>query len=117
MKNGEIGFCNCNTCPIVGDEDFCTTVFPCMEYEGDCDSNSECQSSLFCGYNNCPVSLQFFSEVDCCSTTQVIESPNYPNFYPNNAYETWPLTAPTGSKITLQFHLFYVRLIIIINLI
>ena len=38
-------------------------------------------------------------------------SPNYPNSYPNNAEETWLLTAPTGSIMTLQFHSFHVRLI------
>ena len=97
--------------PILGDEDFCASGIPCGEDEGDCDSNSECQSSLFCGYNNCPVSLGFDFEIDCCSTTQVIESPNYPNSYPNNAYETWLLTDTLGSIITLQFHSFHVRLI------
>ena len=39
-------------------------------------------------------------------------SPNYPNFYPNNADETWLLTASTGSTINLQFHSCRVRLIV-----
>ena len=51
VSNGEIGFCNCNTC---------------SENEGDCDSHDECQDGLFCGSNNCPASLGFDSEVDCC---------------------------------------------------
>ena len=48
---GKIGFCNCNTC---------------SENEGDCDAHDECQDDLFCGLINCPVSLGFDSEVDCC---------------------------------------------------
>ena len=32
--------------------------------------------------------------------------------YPNNAEETWLLTALTGSIIILQFHSFHVRLIV-----
>ena len=51
MSNGEIGFCNCNTC---------------SENEGDCDSHNECQEDLFCGSNNCLASLGFNSDVDCC---------------------------------------------------
>ena len=41
----------------VGDEDFCTTDEPCEADEGDCDSNDECKSHLFCGSNNCPTPL------------------------------------------------------------
>ena len=96
ISNGEIGFCYCNTC---------------SENEGDCDSHYECQDGLFCGSNNCPASLGFDSEIDCCTSTQIM-SPNYPNSYPNNAEETWLITAPTGSIITLQFHSFHVRLIV-----
>ena len=33
-------------------------------------------------------------------------SPNYPNLYPNNAYETWLMTAPAGSIVKLQFQAF-----------
>ena len=39
-------------------------------------------------------------------------SPNYPNSYPKHAKETWLITAPLGSFITLQFHSFHVRLIV-----
>ena len=51
VSNGELGFCNCNTC---------------SENEGDCDSQDECQDGLLCGSKNCPASLGFVSEVDCC---------------------------------------------------
>ena len=50
-SNGDDEFCYCNTC---------------SENEGDCDAHDECQDGLFCGSNNCPASLGFESEVDCC---------------------------------------------------
>ena len=96
VSNGEIGFCKCN---------------PCSENEGDCDYNDHCQSNHFCGSNNCQASLGFDSEIDCCSSTQIM-SPNYPNSYPNSAEETWLITALTGSIINLQFHSFHVRFIV-----
>ena len=105
---------NCNTLSLVncatasnGDDEFCYCN-TCSENEGDCDSHDECQDGLFCGSNNCPASLGFDSEIDCCSSTQIM-SPNYPNPYPNYAEETWLITAPTGSIINLQFHSFDVR--------
>ena len=51
-SNGEIGFCNCNTC---------------SENEGDCDNHDECNDGLICGSNNCPLGLGFSSETDCCT--------------------------------------------------
>ena len=149
LSNGDDEFCNCNTCsenigdcdshyhcqdglacgsnncpaslgfasevdccyqPTVGDENFCATGITCGENEGDCDSHNECQSNHFCGSNNCPASLGFDSEVDCCILG--IISPNYPNSYPKYAEETWLIAAPTGSIINLQFHYFHVRLIV-----
>ena len=40
-------------------------------------------------------------------------SPNYPNPYPSNAEETWLLTDPSASIITLKFQSFEVRNIIL----
>ena len=51
VSNGEIEFCNCNTC---------------SENEGDCDTHYECLDGLSCGSNNCLDSLGFDSEIDCC---------------------------------------------------
>ena len=93
-SNGDDEFCYCNTC---------------FENEGDCDSNSECQSNHFCV--NCPASLGFDSEIDCCSSTRIM-SQNYPNTYPYYVADNWLLTASTGSIITLQFDSFHVRLIV-----
>ena len=48
------------------DEDFCTIHNLCGDKEGDCDSDDMCQEGLLCGLNNCPASLGFDSDVDCC---------------------------------------------------
>ena len=98
--------------PTLGDKYFCASGIPCGEDEGDCDYHDECQDGLYCGYNNCLVSLGFDSEIDCCSNSTQIMSPNYPNSYPNNAEETWLITASTGSIINLQFNSFQVRFIV-----
>ena len=55
----------------VGDEDFCTTVTPCGEDEGDCDVHNECVDGLACGSNNCPASLGYGSEVECCTKGKI----------------------------------------------
>ena len=51
MFNGDIGFCACQSC---------------FENEGDCDFHYHCQNGLRCGSNNCPASLGFNSNTDCC---------------------------------------------------
>ena len=48
------------------EDDFCTSQNPCATDQGDCDIHDECQDGLFCGSNNCPASLGFHSEFDCC---------------------------------------------------
>ena len=50
----------------IGSEDFCSTDEPCELDEGDCDSDDECKSHLFCGSDNCPTLLGFSSSIDCC---------------------------------------------------
>ena len=63
------GFDNHTDCcysAIVGDENFCRSYDPCDVNEGDCDSDDECKSHLFCGSNNCPDLLGYSSSVDCC---------------------------------------------------
>ena len=57
---------DCCYAPTIGDEHFCASGIPCGEDEGDCDFHNECQNGLACGSNNCPASLGFDSEVDCC---------------------------------------------------
>ena len=50
----------------MNEDDFCTLANPCALNEGDCDLHDECQSGLECGSNNCPDSLGFEEEEDCC---------------------------------------------------
>ena len=56
LSNGDVGYCSCNTC---------------TENEGDCDVHNECQGGFDCGSNNCPASLGFDSETDCCTKGKI----------------------------------------------
>ena len=60
--NGESGFCNCNSC---------------FENEGNCLSHDEYQNDLVCGTSNCPTSLGFDSEVNCCYEDESCEDPTW----------------------------------------
>ena len=53
------------------EDDFCTSENPCSIDQGDCDIHDECQDGLVCGSNNCPDSLGFHSEFDCCYNATV----------------------------------------------
>ena len=57
---------NCVSIKCANENDFCTSDDPCGTDEGDCDIHDDCQDGLFCGSNNCPDSLGFHSEFDCC---------------------------------------------------
>ena len=99
---------------FIGDEQFCTSFIPCGENEGDCDPNffdsdKECLDGLYCGYNNCPASLSFDLETDCCSRTQ-ITSHNYPNNYDIQREETWLLTQESATFVNLEFVAFNVSI-------
>ena len=48
------------------EDDFCTSANPCGLHQGDCDVHAECQTGLECGSNNCPDSLGFDADEDCC---------------------------------------------------
>ena len=56
-----------------GGDNCCTSSIPCAEWEGDCDSDNDCQKGLVCGHNNCPLKPQGYwaagdwdSTDDCC---------------------------------------------------
>ena len=60
----------------IGEDDFCTTMFPCGKDEGHCNTDNECQSGLICGKDSyingtilsgesCPTG--FNSTIKCCS--------------------------------------------------
>ena len=48
------------------EDDFCTSANPCGLNQGDCDLHVECQSGFECGSSNCPDSLEFEEDEDCC---------------------------------------------------
>ena len=49
-----------------GGDDCCGSGdYKCLEGEGDCDSDSDCATGLFCGTNNCQ-GPNFDSGDDCC---------------------------------------------------
>ena len=48
-------------------ENYCTPNKTCGLNEGDCDSHDDCQGGLFCGSDNCPTSLGFDPDTDCCT--------------------------------------------------
>ena len=73
---------NCCYQPTAGDENFCTTADPCSVDEGDCDTNNECQSNLFCDITiSCPAYLGFASNVNCCSNGSGCKSYNSIIYY------------------------------------
>ena len=55
---------NC-TNVLIGNNGYCACN-DCFEYDGDCDFNYHCQNGLRCGSKNCPVSLGFDANTDCC---------------------------------------------------
>ena len=48
------------------EDDFCTSANQCGLNQGDCDLDDECQTGFECGSNNCPDSLGFDENEDCC---------------------------------------------------
>ena len=54
------------------DDGCCTEDTPCIEGEGDCDSNDECLGSLICGDDNCP----WGDRDDCCEAPPEEEEQN-----------------------------------------
>ena len=95
MSKNDIGFGAC---------------FPYGVNEGPCVFDNECKDNHFCGYKNCPAS--FDENGNCCTKTELLKTPNFPNNYPRSTEKTWIISAPFGSIINLQFHFFHVRLIV-----
>ena len=52
--------------PQLGDQRFCSWKNLCAHEEGDCNHHGDCQPGLLCGENNCPSTLGFDADVDCC---------------------------------------------------
>ena len=55
----------CPSCEYSNENwDCCSVACPCIEGEGDCDSDSECVAGLYCGSDNCGAGA--LSSFDCC---------------------------------------------------
>ena len=51
----------------------CSDAFPCMEGQGDCDEDSQCEGDLTCGADNClsdfsTSSSNWVTGADCCTS-------------------------------------------------
>ena len=66
-----LGFESFYDCCYSIEEDICTIKNPCGMNLGDCDSNDECLDGLVCGLNNCPKSLGYYPDDDCCYNATV----------------------------------------------
>ena len=62
------GVLDINPTPTPGSNDYCRDYGPCSEGEGDCDSNSECESGLTC-VNDVGAKYGWRSIVDVCEST------------------------------------------------
>ena len=96
---------------------FCTITKPCKANEGHCYHDEQCAKGLNCGRNNCPASLGYANNTNCCYElcTQwldlengIITSPNYPNEYPPSTECSWTITALQNQIVRLQFEEFSV---------
>ena len=51
----------------------CSDAFPCLEGQGDCDEDSQCEGNLVCGPDNClrdfsTSSSNWLTGADCCTS-------------------------------------------------
>ena len=87
---------------------FCTVTNPCKANEGHCYHDQQCHKGLLCGLRNCPVTLGYHYDTNCCYDlcndwldleNGILTSPNYPNNYPTNKECSWTISAPHKSQI------------------
>jgi len=89
----------------VDEEKCCTIEEPCLEGEGDCENNEECQEDLVCGNNNCKEFGEFYHEKDdCCVKGFKTKNENKTETY-FTATTTLLGASATSSKIGVVFPL------------
>ena len=54
-------------------ETCCSSEYPCKEFEGDCDTDDDCEGSLICGIDNCGSSFKW-PKADCCGNGETRSS-------------------------------------------
>ena len=58
----------CNAILGMDNHSCCTSSYPCVTGEGDCDSDSDCAGDLVCGTDNCRnFDSAYTAEADCCT--------------------------------------------------
>merc|ERR1712106_808107 len=63
----------------------CSFENPCVEGEGDCEQDNDCNGDLVCGNNNCKAFGSFFHpKDDCCikpmvTSVEAVTRPAFPN--------------------------------------
>ena len=96
---------------------FCTVSNPCKVNEGHCYYDEQCFKGLKCGLSNCPITLGYANDTNCCYEhcnewldldNGTLTSPNYPYNYDYHTECAWVLNALQGQIITLVFHDFEV---------
>ena len=79
--NATLGFNTQTDCcydAAMGDPEYCTMENPCGVDEGDCDSDDECQTGLFCDTtSDCLSLLGFATGTNCCGSEQTCENPGW----------------------------------------
>ena len=76
-----------------GTTDYCTSDCPCIADEGHCESNDQCMSGHYCGFNNCRPELGFANGTNCCySATDYCSE-----FLSTDGNGTWILQTPVNN--------------------
>lgn len=87
---------------------FCTVTNPCKVNEGHCYHNQQCQYGLLCGIRNCPLSLGYANDTNCCYgvcndwldlKNGFLNSTKSPNTYSASIECSWTISAPDPNQI------------------
>ena len=92
---------------------FCTVTNPCKANEGHCYHDQQCQKGLLCGIRNCPLTLGYANDTNCCyevcndwldMENGILISKNYRSKYPAHAKCSWKISAPQQNQtVKIQF--------------
>ena len=92
---------------------FCTVTNPCKANEGHCYHDQQCQKGLLCGIRNCPLTLGYANDTNCCyevcndwldMENGILISKNYRSKYPAHAKCSWTISAPQQNQtVKIQF--------------
>ena len=102
----------------LGEDDFCSSLKPCNQDEGDCDFDSHCNGTdLRCIHDSCPAELGFLPGADCCRDpcyglidmeSGLLIAPNHPFNYIDNVKCSGQISVQKGYLIKVEFGFFRV---------